>query len=121
MPRDSVSRTANVGTVGKNGLKARVRCYLSMSCTRRNLFEILLNQTEIRLYSLFSDSFGSKPTSVWIQINRKMVNTTLFQVDLIRFRKNFSVCIRPLCVSGSDDQILEKRLRHGVLYFEVNL
>ena len=37
--------------------------------THRNIFfEILLNQIEIRLYLPFSDSFGSKRTSVWIQI-----------------------------------------------------
>ena len=35
----------------------------------------------------------TKRTSVWIQINRKMVNTIWFQVDLIRFRKYFSVCV----------------------------
>ena len=38
---------------------------------QRNLFDMLLNQTEIRLYIPFSD---------W------------FQVDLIRFRKYFSAC-----------------------------
>ena len=41
------------------------------TCTQRNLFEILLNQPEIRLYLPFSD---------W------------FRVNLIRFRKDFSVC-----------------------------
>ena len=60
-----------------------------------NLFEILLNPPEIRLYLPFSDWFGSKRTvSVGIQVNRKMVNTATiwFQVDLIRFRKDFSAC-----------------------------
>ena len=28
MPRDAVSRTANVGTVGKNGLSKYIRVYL---------------------------------------------------------------------------------------------
>ena len=60
--------------------------------TQRNLFEILLNQPEIRLYISFYDWFGSKWTSVWFQINPKMVITIWFQVDLIRFRKDFSVC-----------------------------
>ena len=60
--------------------------------TRRNLFEILLNQREIKLQLPFSDWFGTKRTSVWFQINRKMVNTIWFQFDLIRFRKDFSVC-----------------------------
>ena len=40
-------------------------------CTQRNLFEILLNQTEI---------------------NGAMVNTIWFLFDWIRFRKKFSVC-----------------------------
>ena len=64
------------------------------SCTQRNLFKILLNQTEIRLYLPFSDWFGTKLTSVWFQINRKMVNIIWFKFDLIRFRKDFSVCMR---------------------------
>ena len=62
--------------------------------TRRNLFEILLNQPKIRLYLPFSDLFGTRRMSVWFQINRKMVNKIWFQVDLIRFRKDFSVYIR---------------------------
>jgi len=62
------------------------------SYTQRNLFEILLNQTEIRLYSPFSDWFGTKRISVWFQINRKIVNTIWFQFDLTRFGKDFSVC-----------------------------
>ena len=57
--------------------------------TQRNIFEILLNQPEIRLYLLVSDWFGSKRTSVSIQISQKMVNTIWFQFDLIRFWKDF--------------------------------
>ena len=57
-----------------------------------NFFEILLNQPEIRLYLSFTGWFGSKRTSVWIQINRKKINTIWFRVDLIRFRKKISVC-----------------------------
>ena len=63
------------------------KCY-----TNRSLFEILLNKTEIRLYLPFFDWFGTKWTSVWIQINRKMVNTIWFRVDLIRFRKKI-LCV----------------------------
>ena len=66
--------------------------------TQRIIFQILSNQPEIRLYLPFSGWFGTKRTSVWFQINRKMVNTTWFQVDLIRFRKDFSVS-RPEMVS----------------------
>ena len=64
-------------------------------CTHRIFFfEILLNQTEIKLYLPFSDWFGTKRTSVWFQINRKMVNTIWFRLELMRFRKDFffSVC-----------------------------
>ena len=43
---------------------------MQIDYTQRKLFEILLNQKEIRLYLLFSD---------------------LFQIDLIRFQKDFSV------------------------------
>ena len=55
--------------------------------TQTKLFGILLIQTEIRMYLPFSDWFGSKRTSVWIQIIRKMVNRIWFRVDLIRFQK----------------------------------
>ena len=43
--------------------------------TQRNIFQVLLNQTEIRLYLPLSDWFGTKRTSVWFKINRKMINT----------------------------------------------
>ena len=63
---------------------------------QRNLFEILLNQTEIRLYLPFSEWFGTKQMSVWCQINRKMINTIWFRFDLIRFRKDYFMCCRIL-------------------------
>ena len=62
--------------------------------TQRNLFKILLNQTELRLHLPFSDWFGSKRTSVWFQISLKMVTTIWFQFDLTRFWKDSSVCSR---------------------------
>ena len=61
--------------------------------TQRKLFEILLNHNETRLYLPLSDWFGTKPTSIWFQINRKMVNTIWFRVDLIIFWKYFSARI----------------------------
>ena len=36
--------------------------------------------------------FETRQTSVWFQLNQKMVNIILFRYDLIRFRKDFSVC-----------------------------
>ena len=65
--------------------------YTEIQHTQRNLFEIWLNQTEIRLYLSFFDWFGTKQTSVWFQNNRKIVNTIWFRFNLIRFRKDFSV------------------------------
>ena len=61
--------------------------------TQRIFFQILLNQPKIRLYLPCINLFGNKRTFVWFKINRKMVNTIWFRVDLIRFRKDFSVCI----------------------------
>ena len=63
-----------------------------MPHSQRNCFGILLNLLEIWLYLAFCDWFGTKRTSVWFQINLKMLNTIWFRVDLIRFRNNFSVC-----------------------------
>ena len=73
--------------------------FLPVWHTQINLFWILLNQPEIRLYLPFSDWFGSKWTSVWIQINRKMVNTIWFWFDFRRFWKDFSgcICVPPTC------------------------
>ena len=74
--------------------------------TEGTFSEVLLNQPENRLYSPFSDWFGSKMTSVWIKINRKIVNKICFQVDLIRLLLNVSACnnsnIREPCLLISD-------------------
>ena len=64
---------------------------LKVCHTQRNLFEILLNRTQITLYLPFSDWFGTRRKSVWCQINWKIVNTIWFRFDIIRFRKDFSV------------------------------
>ena len=42
---------------------------------QRNLPQNLINQTEIKLYLQFTDLFGTNRTSVWFQINRKIVRT----------------------------------------------
>ena len=65
---------------------------------REIFFEILSNQPEIRFYLPFSDWFGSKRTSVLIQINRKMVNTIWFRVDSIRLQNDFSVCLNRIWI-----------------------
>ena len=75
----------------RNWLSALLRCVY----TQRNLLETLLDQPEIRLYLQCTNWLGSKRTSVWFKINRKMVNTTWFRFDSIRFRKDFSVCVSP--------------------------
>ena len=70
--------------------------YSSMH-TQRNLFEISLNQAEIKLYLPFLNSFEAKRTSIWFQINRKIVNTIWFRLDLIRFRKK-NQCVRDIWI-----------------------
>ena len=70
--------------VKRNTCKMLGRKYIKY-CTQRSLFEILLNQTEIRLYLPCTNWFGTKRTSVWFQINKIMVNTIWFRFDLIRF------------------------------------
>ena len=62
-------------------------------CTQRNLFGILLNQTEIRLYISFSGWFGAKRLSVWFQINQKIAYTFRFRFDSIIIQKHIPVCI----------------------------
>ena len=56
--------------------------YCDTARTQRNIFRIWLNQTESRLYLPYFDWFGTKRTSFWFQINRKMVNTICFQFGL---------------------------------------
>ena len=50
-----------------NDIQKRFLCVY----TQRNLFEILINQIEIRLYLPFTDWFGTKRTTVWFQSRRK--------------------------------------------------
>ena len=68
------------------------RCLNGIYYIQRNLFEILLNLNEIRLYLPFFNWFGTKQTSTWLQINRETVNTIWFRFDSIRFWNDFSVC-----------------------------
>ena len=53
----------------------------------RNIIKSTRNRIVLTIYVWFR----SKRTSVWIHIIRKMVNTIWFRVDLIIFRKDFSV------------------------------
>ena len=87
--------------------------------TQRSLFGILLNKPEIRLYLPFFDWIGTQRRFVWYQINRKIVNTIWFWIDLIRFRKDFSVrrlpppppALRPiLCTNNVISKTVLKRL-----------
>ena len=52
--------------------------YGELKYTQRNLFEILLNKPKISVYLLFSDRSRTKRTSVWFEINRKMVYAICF-------------------------------------------
>ena len=76
---------------------------LCNTCTQENLFKILLNQPEIILYLPFSDWFGSKRTSDWIQVNRKMVNTIWYQFDLNKISKWF-LCVTHVPASATSNQ-----------------
>jgi len=64
------------------------------SHTKRNILQILLNQSEILLILPFPDWFETKRTFVWFQIHRKIINTIWFLFDLIRFGKYFPVSMR---------------------------
>ena len=83
-PSHAISRLYSVELLGRSPITWHTH--------RELFFEILLNQTEIRLYLPSSDWFGTKRLSVSFQINLKMVNTLWFQFNLIIFRKDFSVC-----------------------------
>ena len=92
MCTEAVIRRANTQVCVYNICATKGSTYI-MCYTQRNLFEIILNQAEIRLYlPFYSDLLGTKRTSVWFRINRKMVYTILFLFDSISFRKYFSVC-----------------------------
>ena len=54
----------------------------------RNLIKSTRNQIVFTMHRLI---WNSKRTSVWFQLNRKMVNTIWFRFDLIIFRKNFKI------------------------------
>ena len=53
------------------GMKNAVKALVSICYTQRNIFDILINQTEIRFLP-FSNWFETKQTSIWFQINREM-------------------------------------------------
>ena len=60
---------------------------------QRNLLEILLNQTGIRLYLQFPIDLEPNGRTIGVPNQSEKVNTIWFRFDLIRFRKDFSVCI----------------------------
>ena len=70
----------------KRSVKRRQDLELSLlRAHTQNFFLILLNQTEIRLYSQFYDWFDTKRTySFGAKSNRKMVNAIWFRFDLTR-------------------------------------
>ena len=82
----------NRRTTGLTTSKTSITAQVGVFYTQRNFFEFLLNKTGIRLYLPFSNCFRAKQTSVWFQINRKLVYTIWFQFDLMWFGKYFSAC-----------------------------
>ena len=54
----------------------------------------LIKSTRYQIvFTIFRFILEQQRTSVWFQINQKIVNIIWFRFDLIRFRKDFSVCI----------------------------
>ena len=72
-------------------------------CTEK-ICGILIIHTEIGFYLPFSDWFGTKRTSVWVQINLKMINTNRFRFELTRLKKILSVCVC-VCVCARQTQM----------------
>ena len=54
--------------------------------TQRNIFGILLNQTEIRLYLPFSDRFETKRTSVWCLPSSACSNIIYMYIYIHKYR-----------------------------------
>ena len=73
-------------------------------------FRNLIKSTWNQIVFTISNWFGSKRMSVCIQINWKTVNTIWFQVDLIRLRKNVSVCTWKVCLEQEIKAIAVIRL-----------
>ena len=81
------SRTLNqtvMAVIWRRQIKSRTRTEKS--------FTNLIKSNRNQIVFTFSDWFGINRTSDWFQINQKMVNTIWFRFDLIRIRKDFSVC-----------------------------
>ena len=72
----------------------------------------LIKSNRNQIYFPFPDWFRTKRTSVWFQINQKMVYTIWFWVDLIRFRKDLSVCLEQLWRNGGNEGA--RRMGHGM-------
>ena len=78
--------------------------YYSSEFTEKSFRDIIKsnrNQIVVTIWNV--RKFG---TSVWFEINWKMVNTIWFQVDSIRFRKDFSVYVQT------------QRIEQLLVYFE---
>ena len=88
-----------------SNLRFNITVTLCFAYSKRNLFEMLLNQTEIRFYFPCTNWFGTIRTSAWFHINWIISNKIWFRYDLIIFRKDFSVC-RSLRLSDYSPEIL---------------
>ena len=64
---------------------------------REHSFRNLIKATRnLIVFTIFRLIWNQTDTSVWIQINEKMVNTIWFRVDLTRFREKKILCVWPL-------------------------
>ena len=80
-------------------------------CTQRNLFEILLNQTEIRLYLPYSNWFGTKRTSVCALNQSENGKYNLISVWFNRER-DVSCIFHNLVINWKDFWFQKKNLKH---------
>ena len=70
----------------------------------RNLIKSNRNQI---VFTIFRLIWNTKRTCPFVlQFNRKMVNTIWFRFDLIRFRKDFSVCVLENCLVQSSERLV---------------
>ena len=63
--------------------------YCAVSHTEKYFFNLVKSTRNQIVFTIFR--------MIWIQINWNMVKIIYFQIDLIRFRKYFSVCNYPGC------------------------
>ena len=87
-------RVASLGIMGTSWRSpltpSTPQCVVRRYIVPEKSFRNLIKPTQNQIVLSFSDWFGSKLTSIWFQINLKMVNTIWFRFELTGFQKYFS-------------------------------